>query len=97
LGRLLGKTGDEEGAVDALRQSVDRQPDWPIGRFYLAQALLQSGDLNGAKAEAQRGLELDARSTYASLGHFVLAEVFNREGRERDALAELHKGQALER
>ena len=97
LGRLLGKAGDPKGAVDALRQCVDHQPEWPIGRFFLAQALLQSGDLDGARTEAQRGLELDARSTYASLGHFVLAEVYNRQGRERDALAELRKGQALEK
>ena len=97
LGRILGKTGDLDGAVDALRRCVERQPDWPIGRFYLAQALLQFGDVNGAKSEATRALELDDKSPYAALGHFVLAEVFDREGRERDALAELHKGQALER
>ncbi len=97
LGRLLGKLGDRPGSVDALRRCVDHQPDWPIGRFYLASALLQSGDLEGAKSEALRGLQLDARSTYASLGHFVLADVFNRQGRERDAVAELRKGQALER
>ena len=92
---MLGTTGDLQGAVEALRRCVDNQPEWPIGRFYLAQAILQSGDLDGAKSEARRGLELESRSTYASLGHFVLAEVFNRQGHERDALAELHKGQAL--
>lgn len=97
MGRLLGKTGDAAGAVEALRRCVDHQPEWPIGRFYLAQALLQSGELDGAKKEALRALELDAGSTYASLGHYVLADVYNRQGRERDALAELHKGQALAR
>jgi arylsulfatase A-like enzyme/tetratricopeptide (TPR) repeat protein len=97
LGRLLGKSGDFRGAVEALRSCVDHQPDWPIGRFYLSQALLQSGELEGAKSEALRALGLDARSTYASLGHFVLAAVYNRQGRERDAAAELRKGQALER
>jgi arylsulfatase A-like enzyme/predicted Zn-dependent protease len=97
LGRLLSKSGDLPGAVELLRRCVDHQPEWPIGRFYLAQALLQSGDLDAAKAEAQRGLALDARSTYASLGHFVLADVYNRQGRERDAVTELRKGQALEK
>jgi len=97
LGRLLGKMGDLASAVALLRQSVEHQPDWPIGRFYLAQALLQSGDLEGAKSEALHALSLDARSTYASLGHFVLADVYNRQGRERDAVAELRKGQALEK
>ena len=97
LGRLLGKSGDVSGAVDLLRRCVDHQPDWPIGRFYLAQVLLQSGELDAAKTEALKGLTLDARSTYASLGHFVLADVYNRQGRERDAVAELRKGQALEK
>jgi predicted Zn-dependent protease len=80
-----------------MRRCVDHQPEWPIGRFYLAQALLEHGELEGAKSEALRALELDARSTYASLGHFVLADVYNRQGREHDAVAELHKGQALEK
>jgi len=97
LGRLLGKSGDFANAVALLRRTVEHQPDWPIGHFYLAQALLQSGDLDGAKVEALHALSLDARSTYASLGHFVLADVYNRQGRERDAVAELHKGQALEK
>lgn len=91
LGRLLGKTGDVHGSVDALRRCVEHQPDWPIGHFYLAQALLQSGDLDGAEAEARRGLAIDSRSTYASLGHLVLADLFNRKGRAREAREELAK------
>jgi len=95
LGRLLGKTGDAQGAVEALRKCVANQPDWPIGRFYLSQALLQAGELDDAQAEASRALALDSRSTYASLGHFVLADVFNRKGRTAEAAAELRKGEAL--
>lgn len=97
LGRLLGKTGDQEGAIDALRRCVDHQPEWPIGRFYLSQALLQSGALDEAKTEAMRALELDDKSPYAALGHYVLAEVYNRGGNETQALAELRKGKALDR
>jgi len=97
LGRLLAKTGDRAGSIDALRLAVAHQPDWAIGRFYLAQALLQAGDLDGAQAEAERALALDARSSYAALGHYVLADVYNRRGREREASAELRRGQALER
>jgi arylsulfatase A-like enzyme/predicted Zn-dependent protease len=89
LGRLLGKTGDRLGAVDALRRCVEHQPEWPIGRFYLAQALLLSGDLEGAKLEARQGLTLDPKSNYASLGHLVLADVYNRQGRAGEAREEL--------
>ena len=97
LGRLLGRTGDLPGAVEALRRCVDHQPEWPIGRFYLAQALLQSGNLGGAKTEAMRGLELDDKSSYAALGHYVLADVYNRDGNETQALAQLSKAKALDR
>jgi tetratricopeptide (TPR) repeat protein len=97
LGRLLGKTGDMAGSIAALKTCVEHEPGWPIGRFYLAQALLQNGDLEGARSEALRALELDDRSPYAALGHYVLADVYNRGGNESQALAELRKGKALDR
>jgi arylsulfatase A-like enzyme/predicted Zn-dependent protease len=97
LGRLLGKSGDAAGSIAELTTAVELAPDWAIGRFYLAQALLQSGDLPGAKREALRGLELDDKTTYAALGHYILADVYNREQNETQALAELRKGKALDR
>jgi arylsulfatase A-like enzyme/tetratricopeptide (TPR) repeat protein len=97
LGRLLGKSGDTTGAIASLKKCVEIEPDWPIGRFYLAQALLQSGDLDGAKSEALRALQIDDKSPYAALGHYVLADVYNRGGKEALALAELRKGKALDR
>lgn len=95
LGRILSKSGDVVGAADALRRCVDQEPEWPIGHFYLAQALLQVGQLEQAKMEALQGLKLDPRSTYASLGHFVLADVYSRLGLEKEARLELQRGQAL--
>jgi arylsulfatase A-like enzyme/predicted Zn-dependent protease len=97
LGRLLGKSGDTKGSIDALTTCVELQPDWPIGHFYLAQALLQSGDLDGAKREALLALTLDDKTPYAALGHYVLADVYNRRGNESQALAELRRGKALDR
>ena len=96
LGRLLGKSGDAAGSISALKTCVELEPDWPIGRFYLAQALLQSGDLDGAKREALRALTLDDKTPYAALGHYVLADVYNRGGNETQALAELRKGKLLD-
>ena len=97
LGRLLGKSGDLRGAIEALQSCVTHQPDWPIGRFYLAQALLLSGDVPGAKDQALRGLSIDDKSPYAALGHYVLADVYNRGGDATLARAELQKGRALEK
>jgi tetratricopeptide (TPR) repeat protein len=97
LGRLLGKAGDLDGAIAAFDRCVATQPDWPIGRFYLAQGLLKRGDVQRAKDEALAGLALDDKSPYAALGHFVLADVYNRAGDARLARIELQKGKALER
>ena len=97
LGRLLGKTGDLPGAVDALRRATDLEPSWPLGRFYLAQALLKTGAIDEAQTEAEKALALDGTSEYAALGHYVLADVYNRKGRENEAAAELARGQKLER
>jgi arylsulfatase A-like enzyme/Tfp pilus assembly protein PilF len=97
LGRLLEKSGDRAAAVDAYRKAIEAQPDWGIGRFYLARTLLESGDLDGARAEALRGLALDDRSEFAALGHYVLADVYERQGRRAQATAEVRKAQAIER
>jgi tetratricopeptide (TPR) repeat protein len=97
LGRLLGRSGDAAGSIAALKTCVELEPNWPIGRFYLAQALLQTGDVEGAKSEAMQALALDDKTPYAALGHYVLADVYNRGGNEALALAELRKGKALDR
>jgi Tfp pilus assembly protein PilF len=97
LGRLLAKTGDRAGAADAFRKAVEAQPDWGIGRFFLARTLLESGDLEGAKTEALKGLDLDARSEFAALGHYVLADVYERQGQRALAASEVSKAKAIER
>jgi Tfp pilus assembly protein PilF len=58
---------------------------------------LKRGDVQRAKDEALAGLALDDKSPYAALGHFVLADVYNRAGDARLARIELQKGKALER
>ncbi len=45
---------------------------------------------------AQRGLEAEPRSPVAALGHYVLADVYNRQGRPADASAEVAKARKLE-
>jgi Flp pilus assembly protein TadD len=58
LGRVLLRTGQTKDAVDALRLAVWSQ-DSAVGRLALAEALLQSEDKPGARAEATRALALD--------------------------------------
>ena len=58
LGRVLLRTGQIKDAVDALRIAVWSQ-DSAAGRVALAEALLQSEDKAGARAEATKALALD--------------------------------------
>jgi hypothetical protein len=45
---------------------------------------------------ARTGLQLAPNSEYAPLGHYVLADIYNRQGRARDGAQELARGRALE-
>jgi tetratricopeptide (TPR) repeat protein len=58
MGRVLLRTGLIKDAVDALRIAVWSQ-DSAVGRLALAEALLQSEDKDGARAEANKALTLD--------------------------------------
>jgi len=58
MGRVLLRTGQTKDAIDALRIAVWSQDSAP-GRLALAEALLQSEDKEGARAEANRALALD--------------------------------------
>jgi tetratricopeptide (TPR) repeat protein len=58
MGRVLLRTGQIKDAVSALRIAVWSQ-DSAAGRLALAEALLQSEDKDGARAEANKALTLD--------------------------------------
>ena len=58
MGRVLLRTGQIKDAVDAPRIAVWSQ-DSAVGRAALAEALLQSEDKEGARAEANKALALD--------------------------------------
>ena len=70
-------------------------PDFAIGRLYLAKALLDQGDLPGAEREARAGLSGNPDRSMAPLGHYVLADVYSRQGRVADARAQQQAGDRL--
>jgi arylsulfatase A-like enzyme/Tfp pilus assembly protein PilF len=96
LGRLLEAMGDKAGALAALQSAVAAKEDYAIGRLFLARALLATGDLAAAEREARRGLELDSKGPFTPLGHYVLADVYSRQGRSGDAAREAALGKAAE-
>jgi choline-sulfatase len=97
LSRLYEQVGDREGQVAALEQSLQSNPAFAEGHFFLAKAYLDAGvKFSEAIQLAQKGLELAPRSEYASLGHYVLADLYNRQGRGSDAAREVALGRALD-
>lgn len=96
LAKLLARGGRHAEAVVHFRQAVALDPSFAEGRLYLAKSLLDTGDLSGAEAEARRGLAAGPEASAVALGHYVLADVYSRLGRPRDAAREAATGQRLE-
>lgn len=95
--RLLQQRGAAAEAAVLLERAVSANPRFAEGHFYLAQARLAGGDLAGAAAAANAGLEIAPGSATAPLGHFVLADLAMRQGRMDEASRHFERGKALER
>jgi arylsulfatase A-like enzyme/tetratricopeptide (TPR) repeat protein len=97
LSRLYEQVGDREGQIEALKQSIVSNPRFAEGHIFLAKAYLDAGtNFDEAVDLARKGLELAPESEYAPLAHYVLADIFNRQGRPHEAAQELALGRALE-
>ena len=97
LSLLYERTGQRDLRVDALRQSIDGNPAFAEGHIFLAKAYLErASNLDEAATLAQKGLSLSPNPSVAPLGHYVLADIYNRQGRTADASREVAQGRALE-
>jgi tetratricopeptide (TPR) repeat protein len=85
LGKLLDRAGRPVDALARFRETVSSNPTFAPGHLYLAKALLDAGDLRGAEESARRGLDLKPAAEARPLGHYVLADVYNRLGRGDEA------------
>jgi arylsulfatase A-like enzyme/Tfp pilus assembly protein PilF len=97
VAKLLQKVGRNREALARFRKAVDLQPDFGTGQLYLAKALLDTGDLQGAEQWARKGLVAKPDPRIAPLGHYVLADVYNRQGRTADANREVAAARRMQR
>ena len=95
LAKILQKSGRREEATVYFKKAVELQPDFGTGQLYLAKALLDGGDLAGAERWARSGLANKPEPRVAPLGHYVLADVYNRKGRAADANREVAAAKRL--
>jgi tetratricopeptide (TPR) repeat protein len=96
LAQLRRGRGDREGYLATLRTAIEKAPDFGAPYWYLAREELGAGRLDAAKDLAQRGLTAQPVSDVAPLGHYVLADVLNRQGRPQEAAAEVAKARRME-
>jgi len=98
LGRVYGRVGDRAAQIDAYRKAIDINPSFAEGHLFLAKLYLD-GEQNFDEAArlARRGLELAPQSEFAPLGHYVIADIYSRQGRRAEAEQEAGLGRALER
>jgi tetratricopeptide (TPR) repeat protein len=97
LGKLYGELGDRARQEQSYRRALEINPRFAEGYFYLAKLFLDRGENFGeAVSLARTGLEVGPASPYAPLGHYVIADIYNRLGRQAEALREAELGRRLE-
>ena len=96
LAQIRRARGERDRYLETLRASIDKAPDFGPAYWYLAREELGAGRLEQAKALALRGIAAQPVSAVAPLGHYVLADVYNRQGRADAAREEVAKAKRLE-
>ena len=86
--------GDPATALTWAKQAVDAAPKAFAARKALGQALLETGDIEGAIQELQHGIKLAPESPGL---HFTLARAYQRAGRLDDAERERNEFTRLDR
>ena len=97
LAKILQRGNRPSEALTHFRSAVDKNPSFGTGWLYLAKALLDTGDLEGAEQAALRGLQSSPDAAMLPLGHYVLADVYARLGRNADSARHAAAGQRAER
>ena len=96
LAKLLSRDGRAAEAVTHFRAAVDKNPGFGTGFLYLAKALLDVDDLTAAEQAAKKGLGSKPDAGMVPLGHYVLADVYSRLGREAEAARQIAAGKRAE-
>jgi arylsulfatase A-like enzyme/Flp pilus assembly protein TadD len=96
LAQLHRARGDRAGYLRALEASTQHAPEFGPSWFYLAREQLGAGRLDEAARLAESGLKEAALSEVQPLGHYVLADVYNRRGRAAEARDHVARAQKLE-
>ena len=95
--RLYGQTGRPREMKEHLEAAIEINGEFAIGHLYLAKFYLDTGVLDKAYELASKGIELGPEPSMAPLGHFILADIYNRQGRAEEAERELRAAERASR
>jgi arylsulfatase A-like enzyme/Tfp pilus assembly protein PilF len=97
LGKLYERSGDQTRQLEAYQAAIAQNPQFTEGYLFLAKLYLDMGtSLDEAARFARLGLQVGPGSEFAPLGHYVLADVYSRQGQPALAEAEAQRGRELE-
>ena len=91
--------GDYKGAVETLKQVVEKQPDWAFTRYALGTAYFMTGDYNNAAGEFQAAVNKDPDyvAALSSLGTVAVKQKNGKEAKRILALLQAKdRGAALQ-
>jgi tetratricopeptide (TPR) repeat protein len=98
LSRLCRFLGREDEERRYLELTIEINPEFPLGYFYLARIMLNRGEnYEEAVSLVKKGIELRPDDKDLPLGYFLLADLYGRLGQERLAAENFRKGQQLSR
>lgn len=97
LGLLYLREKDYEAAIKELNGSIKKQEDYAPAYIFLAKCFMDSGkDFLEAEKLALKGLSLKPDYKSSILGHFLLADIYNRLGDTRESQHHLRLARELQ-
>jgi len=94
LSRVYRLQGREDEELAFLNKTKDLAPDFPLTYFYLARIdIRRNRDYESAVAMVKKGIELGPDKGDLPLGYFLLADLYNRLGRDDLSQEFARKGQ----
>ena len=70
---------DLEAQVEEFRRQIEEEPENCVHHYNLGEALAELEEIDGAKAECERALELDQDKAFSSIIHFSLGGLYHHE------------------
>jgi len=96
VAKLYGSRRQPEKMKRHFELAIEHNEEFAIGHFYLAKLHLDNGNLELAQQLATKGVDLGPEPKMAPFGHFILADIYNRQGRLQDAERELLTARRLQ-